>query len=106
MEVAGVECTRAPCALAARTDNGIGSRPRDHRSRSARAARAAHETRARRRALMTAPLRDQTLRDQALRGALMERADLWKAAAARARRLMSGRAKDVTDATRMVDDYR
>src|SRR6059036_724122 len=46
------------------------------------------------------------LRDQALRGALLERADLWKAAAERARRLMSGRAQDITDATRMVDDYR
>lgn len=46
------------------------------------------------------------LRDRALRGALLERADLWEAAAERARRLMSGRAKDVADATRMVDDYR
>ena len=46
------------------------------------------------------------LRDQALRGALMERAELWKAAAARTRRLMSGRTEDVADAARMVDDYR
>jgi uncharacterized membrane protein SpoIIM required for sporulation len=56
------------------------------------------------------PLRDtgrnQALRDQALRDSLMERADLWKAAAERARRLMGGRAKDVGDATRMVEDYR
>jgi uncharacterized membrane protein SpoIIM required for sporulation len=46
------------------------------------------------------------LRDQALRAALMERAELWKLAAERAQRLMNGRATDVADATRMVDDYR
>jgi uncharacterized membrane protein SpoIIM required for sporulation len=46
------------------------------------------------------------LRDQALRAALMERAELWKLAAERAQRLMNGRAIDVADATRMVDDYR
>jgi uncharacterized membrane protein SpoIIM required for sporulation len=47
-----------------------------------------------------------SLREEALRSALMERADLWRAAAERAKRLMSGRAVDVADATRMVDDYR
>ena len=46
------------------------------------------------------------LRDQALRGALLERAGLWQSAAERARRLMTGRATDVADATQMVDDYR
>jgi uncharacterized membrane protein SpoIIM required for sporulation len=46
------------------------------------------------------------LRDQALRAALLERADLWKAASERAQRLMNGRATDIADATRMVDDYR
>jgi uncharacterized membrane protein SpoIIM required for sporulation len=49
---------------------------------------------------------DATLRDQALRGALLERSELWKAAAERARRLMTSRAKDIADATQMVDDYR
>src|SRR6185369_3842412 len=51
-------------------------------------------------------LPDADLRDQALRGALLERAGLWTAAAERARRLMNGRATDIADATRMVEDYR
>jgi uncharacterized membrane protein SpoIIM required for sporulation len=46
------------------------------------------------------------LREQALRAALMERAGLWKAAAEHAQRLTRGRAQDVADATRMVEDYR
>jgi uncharacterized membrane protein SpoIIM required for sporulation len=46
------------------------------------------------------------LRDRALRAALLERSDLWKAAAERAQRLMNGRARDINDATHMVDDYR
>jgi hypothetical protein len=45
-------------------------------------------------------------REQALRTALLERAGLWRAAAERARRLMSGRTTDAADAARMVDDYR
>jgi uncharacterized membrane protein SpoIIM required for sporulation len=46
------------------------------------------------------------IREQALRSTLMERADLWKAAAERARRLMNGRAESVEDATQAIDDYR
>lgn len=45
-------------------------------------------------------------RDQALRAALMERADLWKAAAERTRRLTTRRTDDVADAARLIDDYR
>jgi len=46
------------------------------------------------------------LREHALRESLVQRAGLWKAAAERARRLLSRRTDDVTEATRVVDDYR
>ena len=46
------------------------------------------------------------LREQALRAALLERAELWKAAVERTQRLSRGRARDVTDATRLIEDYR
>ncbi|MBX5462885.1 MAG: stage II sporulation protein M [Steroidobacteraceae bacterium] len=46
------------------------------------------------------------LREQALRATLLQRSDLWKAAADRARRLMTGRTDKVSDAVRLVDDYR
>ena len=48
----------------------------------------------------------QNVREQALRSSLLERADLWKAASERARRLMNGRAQSVEDATQAIDDYR
>jgi uncharacterized membrane protein SpoIIM required for sporulation len=48
----------------------------------------------------------ESRRDRAMRVALLQRSDSWKAAAQRARRLMSRRAEDVSDATRMVEDYR
>lgn len=51
-------------------------------------------------------LPQENRRDELLRAALLERADLWKAAADRAKRLMSGRAQDVSDATRLIEDYR
>ena len=60
---------------------------------------------ARNQSLRDPALRD-TARNQALRDSLTQRADRWKAAAERARRLMGGRAKDVADATRMIEDYR
>jgi len=46
------------------------------------------------------------LREQALRATLLQRSALWKEAAERARRLMTGRTDDVSDAVRLVDDYR
>ncbi|HVY79792.1 MAG TPA: stage II sporulation protein M [Steroidobacteraceae bacterium] len=45
-------------------------------------------------------------REQALRTALLQRADAWKAAAERARRLTTHRTGDVNDAAKLVDDYR
>lgn len=42
----------------------------------------------------------------ALRGRLMTRAELWRAALARARRLARGRARDVREAAAAVEDYR
>ena len=44
--------------------------------------------------------------DEALRAALLERGGMWKEALERAQRLMNGRATDVADAARLVDDYR
>lgn len=48
----------------------------------------------------------EALRERALRTGLLQRADAWKSAADRARRLMNGRTENVADATRLVDDYR
>lgn len=48
----------------------------------------------------------EALRDRALRTSLLQRSDAWKAAANRARRLMHQRTEDVTDATRMIEEYR
>ena len=48
----------------------------------------------------------EALRERALRTSLLQRADAWKSAADRARRLMYGRTENVADATRLVDDYR
>ena len=45
-------------------------------------------------------------REQALAASLLQRAGLWRAAEARARRLASGRTEDPADATRLADDYR
>ena len=45
-------------------------------------------------------------RDEALKSALLRRSELWKAAAARARRLTREPAKNLADATQMADDYR
>jgi uncharacterized membrane protein SpoIIM required for sporulation/uncharacterized RDD family membrane protein YckC len=45
-------------------------------------------------------------RDRALAGALLRRSSLWPAAAARARRLATGRAHDTKDACGLVEDYR
>src|SRR5689334_2433011 len=45
-------------------------------------------------------------RERALRLTLLHRADGWKAAAERARRLMTRRTDDVNDAAQLVDDYR
>ena len=45
-------------------------------------------------------------RDEALKSALLRRSELWKAAAARARRLAREPAKNLADATQMADDYR
>src|SRR5215469_5102483 len=47
-----------------------------------------------------------TTREQALSASLLRRAELWRAADARARRLAHGRTEDAADATRMADDYR
>ena len=52
------------------------------------------------------PATSATTRDDALTASLLRRADLWKAAAARAQRLSRQRATDLADATRMADDYR
>ena len=49
---------------------------------------------------------NESLRERALRAALLQRADAWKAAAERARRLSSHRATDVSDANQLVEDYR
>jgi len=45
-------------------------------------------------------------RERALARSLLQRAPLWQAADARARRLARGRSADPDDATRMSDDYR
>ncbi|MGH8140857.1 MAG: stage II sporulation protein M [Steroidobacteraceae bacterium] len=45
-------------------------------------------------------------REHALTVALLQRSELWKAAAARARRLAARRTGDAQDAVRMADDYR
>ncbi len=82
-------------SAAARAAHGVAAADRSPASASAPVASAA--------AIANTPA---DLRDRALRGALLARADLWNAAAERARRLMTSRAKDITDATRMVDDYR
>jgi uncharacterized membrane protein SpoIIM required for sporulation len=47
-----------------------------------------------------------TPREQALSASLLRRAELWRAADARARRLAHGRTEDAAEATRMADDYR
>jgi uncharacterized membrane protein SpoIIM required for sporulation len=47
-----------------------------------------------------------TARRQALIASLLERAELWQAALARAARLARGGTDDAADATRMADDYR
>jgi uncharacterized membrane protein SpoIIM required for sporulation len=46
------------------------------------------------------------LRERALRTSLLQRSEMWKAAADRARRLLTKRTEDVADATQMIDDYR
>lgn len=46
------------------------------------------------------------LRERALRTTLLQRSEAWKAAAERARRLMTGRTDDIDDAARLIDDYR
>jgi uncharacterized membrane protein SpoIIM required for sporulation len=46
------------------------------------------------------------LRERALRTTLLQRSESWKVAADRARRLSQGGTEDVTDAMRLVDDYR
>jgi uncharacterized membrane protein SpoIIM required for sporulation len=45
-------------------------------------------------------------RQHALASSLLQRAQLWRAAEARARRLAQGTTEDAGDATRMADDYR
>ena len=45
-------------------------------------------------------------RRQALKFSLLQRADLWREALARSRRLAQGTTEDARDATRMADDYR
>ncbi|HTD10745.1 MAG TPA: stage II sporulation protein M [Steroidobacteraceae bacterium] len=45
-------------------------------------------------------------RQQALAASLLQRAQLWRDAEARSRRLAQGRTEDARDATRMADDYR
>ena len=45
-------------------------------------------------------------RERALIASLLERANRWRDAEARARRLSRGRTEDGGDATRMADDYR
>ena len=45
-------------------------------------------------------------RQRALTVSLLQRADLWRQAEARARRLARGRSDDAADATRLADDYR
>jgi uncharacterized membrane protein SpoIIM required for sporulation len=45
-------------------------------------------------------------RQQALAASLLQRAQLWREAEARSRRLAQGTTEDAADATRMADDYR
>jgi uncharacterized membrane protein SpoIIM required for sporulation len=45
-------------------------------------------------------------RQRALTVSLLQRADLWRQAETRARRLARGRSDDAADATRLADDYR
>jgi uncharacterized membrane protein SpoIIM required for sporulation len=45
-------------------------------------------------------------RERALRNTLLQRSSSWKAAADRAKRLLSGRTEDVEEVTQVVDDYR
>jgi len=47
-----------------------------------------------------------SMRERALTASLLQRAGLWQQADLRARRLARSRATDVTDATRMAEDYR
>ncbi|MDB6088319.1 MAG: hypothetical protein JWN85_1103 [Gammaproteobacteria bacterium] len=49
---------------------------------------------------------NESTRDQALKAALLQRSELWKAAAERAHRLARGHAADVSDAAQLADDYR
>lgn len=45
-------------------------------------------------------------RERVLRTTLLQRADAWRAAADRAKRLISGRTENVAEASQLVDDYR
>jgi len=49
---------------------------------------------------------NRATRERALTASLLERANRWRDAEARARRLARGRSDDAGDATRMADDYR
>lgn len=49
---------------------------------------------------------NEPAREHALKVALLQRSDLWKAAAARGRRLAGKKTDDAVDAVRMADDYR
>ena len=48
----------------------------------------------------------ENVRERALRTTLLQRSEMWKVAAERAKRLMSKRTEDVADVSRLVDDYR
>src|SRR6267143_4305706 len=49
---------------------------------------------------------NRSAREHALTVSLLQRADLWRQAQRRARRLARGRSDDAADATRLADDYR
>jgi uncharacterized membrane protein SpoIIM required for sporulation len=55
---------------------------------------------------MPEPMRSESSSADALRARLMKRAELWRAAHERARRLARARASDVKEATAAVEDYR
>jgi len=49
---------------------------------------------------------NRSAREHALTVSLLQRAERWRQAERRARRLARGRSEDAADATRLADDYR